>query len=44
MKEITKFYDAEGKEQPPEKAVTAVRLTLDDKGKVVKTETFKVKE
>ena len=34
---------ADGREQPPEKAVKAVRLTLDDKGKVVKTETFKAK-
>jgi hypothetical protein len=43
MKTVIKFYDREGKEQPPEKAVNAVRLTLDHNGKVVKTERFVVK-
>ena len=43
MKTITKFYDKEGREQPAEKAIKAVRLTMDDKGKVVKTEMFNAK-
>ena len=43
MRDITKFYDSNGVEQKPENAVTAVRVTVDASGKVVKTTMFKAR-